>query len=216
MIRNVMQKQIQSTRREILITLKQRGGQTVHQLAQALGITPMGVRRHLITLEKDGLVEFKTFQRGVGRPSYVYSLTEAADELFPKHYPQLTNDVLEIIAELDGSKKVDLIFARRAERLAARYRPRLAGLSLAQRVSELARIQEENGYLAEWEQLDEGTFLLKEHNCTVAQVSARWPAACQYELALFQELLDADVVREEHAASGGRGCCYRITARRDA
>lgn len=213
MIRDVMQKQIQETRRTILTTLKQRGGQTAQELAQVLGITTMGVRRHLITLEKDGLVRYQTAQHGVGRPSYVYSLTEAADELFPKNYPQLTNEILDIIAGLDGREKVELIFAKRAERLAARHGPRLAGLSLAEQVSEVARIQNENGYLVEWEQLDESTFLLWEHNCTIGQVADRWPEACRYELALFQELLNGEVVREEHWAGGDQGCCYLITAR---
>ncbi len=213
MINEVLQKQIQETRRKILITLKQRGGQTADELAQTLGITTMGVRRHLVTLEKGGLIKYSTVQRGVGRPSYVYTLTEVADELFPKNYPQFINEMLEIVAELDGREKVQVLFAKRAERLAGRLRPRLTGLSLKDQVSQLARIQRENGYLAEWEQVDENTFRLTEYNCTIAQVSGCWSEACDYELRLFQELLDGEVVREEVPEGEAHGCAYLITAR---
>ena len=38
-------------------------------------------------------------------------------------------------------------------------------------------------------------------------------AACEAELALFRDLLDADVVRESHIVAGDRCCSYRITPR---
>ncbi|MFQ6057359.1 MAG: helix-turn-helix transcriptional regulator [Anaerolineae bacterium] len=212
-MKDVVVRQIQATRRQILMALKKRGGMTADELGKALGITPMGVRRHLTTLERDGLVTYETAQRGVGRPSYVYSLTDLADELFPKNYHQLANEILDIIAAQDGEDKVELVFAQRAQRLAQRYGPRLAGKDLEARIAELASIQEENGYLAEWEKVDEDTFLLKEHNCAVSGVARRFPQACVYELALFTELLDAEVTREKHMASGDIGCYYRIRRR---
>jgi len=213
-MQEIIQRQIQSTRRRILVTLKKQGGMSADELSESLGITPMGVRRHLMTMEKDGLVEYTPVQRGVGRPSYIYSLTAAADDLFPKHYSQFLMDVLDLIRSLDGQDKLDLLLAKRNERLIKQYAPRLADLPLEKRIAELARILDESGFLSEWERLDDKTYLLWEHNCVLAQVSTFCPQICTYELDMLRQLLQADVTREKHMLIGDEGCCYRIQANR--
>ncbi len=216
-MREAIQRQMQSTRREILTTLKKRGGMTTDELSDVLGITAMGVRRHLMTLERDGLVEYESVQRGVGRPSYVYSLTDLADELFPKNYYQFANELLDLVKSLDGEDKIEELFAKRMERLEASLAPRLVNKDLKDQVAELARIQEENGYITEWEQVDDDTFVFVEHNCAIAQVAHHCGFACDYELKLYDNLLDAEeIVRESHMASGDISCTYRISRRASA
>jgi predicted ArsR family transcriptional regulator len=211
-MREAIGRQMQSTRREILMTLKKRGGMTADELSEVLGITAMGVRRHLMTLERDGLVQYKPVQRGVGRPSYIYSLTDLADDLFIKNYDQFANELLTILKMIDGDEKVEELFARRMERLEASFAPHLANKDLPEQVAELSRIQNEKGYLTEWEQLDDGTFVFVEHNCAIAKIAQTCNFACDYELQLLNNLLDADqIVREDHIASGDISCRYRIT-----
>jgi predicted ArsR family transcriptional regulator len=77
-------------------------------------------------------------------------------------------------------------------------------------VRALAVIQDEGGYLAEAVIGDDGTVRLREHNCAIFHVAQRTPAACEAEIALFAEVLGADVVRERHIASGDRCCSYRV------
>lgn len=215
-MREAVQRQMQSTRREILTTLKKRGGMTADELSEVLGITAMGVRRHLMTLERDGLVQYRPVQRGVGRPSYVYSLTELADDLFPKRYDELANELLNLVEVLEGEEKVEELFARRMERLEAAYAPYLADKDLADQIAELTRIQNENGYLAEWEQVDDNTFVFVEHNCVIAKVAQACHFACDYELNLLNRLLDADeIVREAHMVRGDVSCRYRIVRKSD-
>lgn len=210
-MREAIQRQMQSTRREILTTLKTNGGMTTDELSDVLGITAMGVRRHLMTLERDGLVEYESVQRGVGRPSYVYSLTDLADELFPKNYYQFANELLDLVKSIDGEDKVEELFAKRMERLEASFKPHLADKDLKAQIAELTRIQKQNGYLAEWEQVDDETFVFVEHNCAIAQVANACQFACDYELKLYNNLLDAEeIVRESHMAGGDISCTYRI------
>ena len=76
-----------ATRRRILIALKERGGMTADELAENLGISSVAVRRHLTNLERDRLVDHKQVQRGMGRPSYVYRLTEAAHQMTSNPLP---------------------------------------------------------------------------------------------------------------------------------
>ena len=201
----------QDTRENILYLLKIGGPKTIDDLSQTLKISSMGVRQHLISLEDEGFVRHRTERRGVGRPCYLYSLARSGDELFPRSYAQLGNNLLDTIRDLDGEVGVEKIFKRRTEKLAVQYQTRIAGKSLVDQVKELAQIRTEEGYMAEWEMRDEDTFVLHEHNCAILQVACNCTQACDYEKMLFRQVLDgAEVNRESHIASGGQKCTYVI------
>lgn len=214
-----MEPQMQDTRRRILQFLKLKGPMTADELSRALHITSMGVRRHLATLERDGLIRYQTEQRSLGRPSYLYSLTEQGDELFPRTYSQMAANLLDAIRTLEGEEGINRVFERRTQGFEAQYRARMDGKSLEDRVKELAQIRTEEGYMADWEKLDEDTFVLREHNCSICQIARRCSQACRYELELFQRVLDdAAVSREKHMIKGDRVCEYvirRARRRRD-
>lgn len=207
----ILERQMQDTRRKILQLLKLRGGMTADELSQALQITSMGVRRHLSTLERDGFIKYQTQQRGLGRPSYVYALTELGDELFPRTYPQFVNSFLDAIRALDGEGGIERIFAKRTEWLKTQYRARMADKDLENQVKELAQIRTEEGYMADWQRLNENTFILREHNCAICRVASQYRQACNYELELFRRVLkEAEVTREKHIMRGDLTCTYVI------
>lgn len=206
-----------TTRSQLLHLLRTNGDSSILELSKALGITEMGVRRHIHSLEREGLVRSSVFRQAMGRPSYRYSLTEQADDLFPKNYPHLT---LELLSELEewpgGEELVGKLFSGRRGKLEARYRHRMADKSLEERVAELASIQNAGGYMADWERAEDGGYRLHERNCPIAQVANRYRQACHCEQALFAELLDADVVRTECLADNGMRCTYAIRSKTEA
>jgi predicted ArsR family transcriptional regulator len=202
--------ELQPTRRKILLALKKSGGMTATELSELLGMTSMGVRRHLTTLERDGLVMFDSQQRGLGRPSYLYQLTERADNLFPKTYHVLANELLGYLTEND----LEQVFARRSERRIRLGKARVAGLNFHDKIAELARMVDEDGYLAEWEQVDDTTYFVREYNCAIHEVAYRYRQACSTEFDYICAMLpEADVVREEYMMNGASACSYRITRR---
>ena len=201
-----------STRRQLLHLLKTKGESCVQDLSGTLGITAMAVRRHLHTLQRDGLVRVSLVRRTVGRPSYRYSLTERAQEMFPRNYAQLTLDLLDELQAMAGTGSVDRLFAARREKLEARYRERMRGKPLREKVAELAAIQNASGYMAEWDE-DRDGFRLYEYNCPVAAVANQYRQACRCERELFASLLDADVERTECLAEGDVRCAYVIRSR---
>lgn len=205
-----MESLVQSTRREILTRLKKRGAMTVNELSEALAITPMGVRQHLATLERDGLLEATHTRRGKGRPSQVYRLSLAGDELFPRTYGQLAVSLLDEISQLDGVEKVDAIFYRRTEKMRERYALRLRDKQGLELVQELAKIRDEEGYVAVCEGQDDGSFLLIEHNCPLRDVAGKYRQACRCEISLFKDLLGAEVDRRNCIADGDHQCRYSI------
>lgn len=202
-----------STRKIILTMLKTQGPLTVGEMSKKLGITEMAVRRHLNTLERDGLIDSQLVRQAMGRPTHMYSLTDSADELFPKKYHHLTLDLLEELAAAAGEDKVEMLFERRKERLIGRYEERIVGKPLSERVKELADIQNANGYMVEWQAEEDGSYVLHEHNCPISQVASRYQHACSCELAMFRQLLGTEVERTECLAKGGNRCTYRIMER---
>ncbi len=198
-----------STRRQILQRLRTEGSLTAQQLAEKLEITSMGVRRHLMTLERDGLIQMQTQRQAAGRPTYVYRLTEAGFDTFPKSYDLLATQVLDVVRATEGDKRVSQIFAGRMEQLYEQYAPRMTGKNLAERIQELAKIQDEAGYMARWEKV-KGGYYLKEQNCAIYRVACRFQDACQFEIELFRRLLDADLKRVEHQIKGDLACTYFI------
>ncbi|CAG7625914.1 hypothetical protein PAESOLCIP111_02776 [Paenibacillus solanacearum] len=199
-----------STRKVILNMLKTRGALSVNDMSKQLGITEMAVRRHLNTLERDSLIDSKLVRQAMGRPTHMYFLTVAADELFPKKYHHLTLDLLEELQAVAGDEKVELLFERRKDKLISRYEERMAGKSLDERVQELADIQNANGYMVELEKTEAGNYVLNEYNCPIAQVANQYNQACSCELSMFQSLLGTEVERTECLAKGDGKCTYKI------
>jgi DeoR family suf operon transcriptional repressor len=90
----------------------------------------------------------------------------------------------------------------------------MAGLELPGRVAELTRILDEDGYLAEWTAMDDGSYRIVEHNCAILHVAARYGLACTSELDFIRAVLPgATVERVTHIVSGARHCAYAVTPR---
>lgn len=195
--------------------LKRSGPLSVADLSAAMGITEMAVRRHIQTLERDGLLQAALTRQKMGRPMYLYTLSPLADDLFPKNYNGLALDLLEELEQEEGPEVVTRLFVRRKLKLQRMYGERMSGKALEARVAELADIQNAGGYMAEWEKGEQGgSYILREYNCPISKVAGRYEQACECELKLFEELLGADVERTECLAKGGCKCVYVIREKR--
>jgi len=199
-----------STRDQILHMLKVRGSLSVSDMAVDLGITEMAVRRHLNTLERDSLIKSTLVRQAMGRPTNVYSLSQEADELFPRNYSHLTLDFLRDLQDMDGLGKVEMLFRRRENRLEETYRTQMQG-DLEERVAKLAELQNDKGYMVEWEKDEAGDgYRIQEFNCPISQVAREYNQACSCELSLFRRVLNAKVEQTSCMAKGGEKCVFEI------
>lgn len=173
--------------------------------------------QQLRALEAAGLVARTPERHGVGRPRHRYDVTPDAQGLFPSNYDGLAVGLLTAIQAVGGAELVDDIFRARRRQLGDRVRQTMASrvgpdASLGERVHALAIIQDEQGYVSEDFVSADGSFALREHNCAILHAARGVPAACAAELELFRDVLEADVVREQHIISGDRCCTYRVSA----
>ena len=199
------------TRRSVVELLKARGEATATELAEELTLTAAAVRVQLKELEDAGFVAHRSRTDGRGRPTHCYSLTPAAGGLFPQRYGDLTNELLEYVP----ADQVPALFEKRRRRRTEGARTRLAGKAFGPRVVELARILEEDGYLATAEQVNRDTWRIVEGNCAILDVALKYGHACSSELAFLRDVMpDADVERVSHIVAGARACAYEIKRRR--
>jgi DeoR family transcriptional regulator, suf operon transcriptional repressor len=205
-------------RRSVLYAVRRRGEATAEQVAEQLGITVSGARQHLSALLGDGLVdadELPTPEPRRGRRTLVYSVTPAADGLFPKAYGELTNELLGYVADADPGMLDDLFAKRREHRIAA-ARARLdRKRSLGAKVAELTRILDEDGYLATHERVSPGAYRIVEQNCAIWAVAQRYGQACTSEIEFIRTVLPGTTVeRVEHMVAGARRCAYEVRSDR--
>lgn len=197
----------------IMQSIKRDGEVTAKQIATELGMTTMGARQHLQSLEDDGLVSFHDVKVKIGRPTRHWSLTQRGHDQFADRHGELTIQVIEAVEALFGAEGLAKVAAEREQKTFLHYQSALAGcVDLASRLEKLTLMREEEGYMAELEKTEEG-FLLTENHCPICKAAQRCPSLCQSELTVFQKLLGEQclVERSEHIIEGQRRCAYRIT-----
>ena len=211
-----------STKQDILQHLLKQEQKTAQELASALEISPQAIRRHLKDLEAEGLIDHQAVQSGMGRPQYIYRLSQKGRAHFPNYYQEFAVSLLDTLAETVGQDQVSSILRKQWQRKAQEYRDRLGTGSLEERVAKLVELRKAEGYMAEWYALkpshlenDTGhQFILAEHNCAIQNVAESHPTVCGHELDMFTDVLpDCTVERTHWINKGETQCGYLIKAR---
>ena len=195
------QRMMSSTRGRVLSLLR-KGPRTVAELAAAIGLTDNGVRTHLSTLERDGLVRQEGSRPTGGKPSFVYELTPDAEALFPKGYASVLSEVLGFVREREGTSGLQAFLRQVAQRAAQRL-PHAGAQDLRARVEAAAAVLNELGGLTEVEERDEA-LQIRGYSCPLSSVVAENPETC----ALAEELV--------RGITGGQvtECCDRLATPR--
>lgn len=203
----------EKAREKILFFLKTKGPQGAAQIAKRLGVTAMAVRQHLYALQEEGAVEFNDERRKVGRPARIWSLTRETSDRFPDSHGELAVGILSAARRAFGEDGVARLILQRTQDQGVSYGKRLAKKrGLEAKVAELAKIRNEEGYMADWQREPDGSLILIENNCPICAAAETCQDLCHGELSLFNEVLGAvSIEREEHILGGQRRCLYRIS-----
>lgn len=204
-----------STKQNILQSLLKHGQAAARQLAQELNLSTQAIRRHLNELEADGLIEYQSVQKGMGRPQHLYQISSAGrDRLNPQKYSEFAVSFLDTLAETAGQEQVSKVLEKQWQRKAAEYRACLGSGNLKQRIDKLVQLRRQEGYMAELHQPQSATkeqFILVEHNCAISDVAESYPSICGHELEMFAEVLpDCYVERTQWINNGEHRCGYSI------
>jgi predicted ArsR family transcriptional regulator len=202
------QKFFEGTRGKV-VTLLRRGGRTVEELARELDLTDNGVRVHLATLERDGIVQQRGSVRrgsGGGKPAYVYELTSEAEGLFPKAYEPVLSQLLDVLAVQLGTEESEALLRSVGRRIAKGQTVPADGVRV--RLEAAVGVLNELGGLAKLEERN-GSFIIRGYSCPLTAVAADHPEVCRMADTLLTEL--AGVPIYEHCDRGERPrCCFEV------
>lgn len=184
------------------------GAATAAELAEALDLTPAGVRRQLAILIEAGLVVAHdrapfgpTPKRGRGRPGSVFSLTDRGRGACDSAYDDLALAALRFLQRSYGDGAVEEFARERAHALSGSI-----PLARAASPEELATTLTEAGYAAELQPLGEVAIQLCQHNCPVVDAAREFPVLCDAETEELSRLLDRHVTRLATLAHGDEVC----------
>lgn len=208
--------QPKSTRLALLDILKREGPQEAKVLAARLGITPMAVGLQLSALETEKLAAPEPAPASPGRrgrPVQRWTLTDAANRVFPDAHALLTVGLLDSLRETFGEPGIRKLLDARTRHQSAEYAREVPGdAPLKEKVKALARLRDREGYMTEVRAAPGGGWLLIENHCPICTAAKACRGFCESEWKVFDGLMgpDAEVSREEHLLSGGRRCVYTI------
>ena len=210
------------TRDAVARLVLERGPQSAAALAEQLGLSPAGIRRHLDALVGAGLLIEReprpSGPRGRGRPARTYAITDAGRAASPHGYDDLAGTALRYLRDTGGEQAVVAFAEHRAAQLAARLEPAVdARVPIARRTEALATGLSASGYAS-----TTGTVVgpadgsvqtgvqICQHHCPVAHVAAEFPQLCEAETRAFERVLGTYVQRLATIAHGDGVCTTHV------
>ncbi|MGB3303078.1 helix-turn-helix transcriptional regulator [Gordonia sp. (in: high G+C Gram-positive bacteria)] len=205
------------TRAAVVSLLVDVGPMTAGDIAQQLGISPAGVRRHLEILTTDGDIEvapsgFRKSAPGAGsrgRPAKWFQLTPAGRGKLRHAYDDLAGAVMRKLRDVAGQQAVDEFAKERIAGLVADVQPVSESGSVIATVDQITDALTAGGYSANTREVGAGVQICQ-HHCPVAHVASEFPELCEAETAMFTELLGTHVQRLATIANGDCVCTTHV------
>lgn len=179
---------------EIMELIKCSGGLSVGELAEGMGMSYMGVKKHCLAMQKLGYLDTWRNPKVVGRPEKLYRLTEKVAPLFP----QISNDVslaiLEAATQLEPNAAEKLLFSffrNRTEQLSSV----VTGDSVQERAEKLAAARTGSGYYSRCVYSDEEGLRIEEFHNPLQPLFDKYSTLERMEAQMFERLLGARVER---------------------
>jgi predicted ArsR family transcriptional regulator len=201
----------QSTRGKIVTALRRKHAASAVDLAGEFGLSTNAVRQQLLTLERDGYVAERAVRRGPTKPTLEYSLTPAADTLFPQRYDLMLNALLREVKDTLGPQALASVMDGMGKRAVAKYKDRITAPDARGRAVELAGVLRENGVEADVIDIG-GAIELREHNCPYAKTVGEHPEVCSIIHTVLREAVSDEMTQVESIATGGDACRFEIKA----
>jgi predicted ArsR family transcriptional regulator len=204
-------------KKKLLYYLKVMHHAGLEDLAAVMKISRMAVHKHLSSLQQRGLVEAIENRGRVGRPKKIYQLTSESKTVFPKSYSAIATQALDFIERNMGKEGVEKVLRERQSELFDQYYKRLKDMDFDRKIKELARIRDEEGYMAESKKESKSgkKHVLLEYNCPIIHIAEKHWEACSIETELFEKLLSAEIETTHRAAKGDAVCKFLIKERKD-
>jgi DeoR family transcriptional regulator, suf operon transcriptional repressor len=200
-----MNSSTQSADRAMLEFMRCEGAVTISALVTEMGVTATAVRQRLQRLMSDGLVERRTEKKSRGRPNHRYHLTEKGERSAGTNFGDMAIVLWEEIKSVEDPAIRRGLLKRIADRFVAKYRDRVTGDTLDERMSALADVMREreipfavnrSGSLP----------VLSALACPYPELAKMDRGVCTMEKMMLSEILGNNV-RLSECRLDGASCC---------
>ncbi len=201
------------TRQATLTLLLREGESSASSLANSLGISVQAMRRHLRSLEEDGLVKANQVSIGPGRPFNLWELTQEGENRFPNSSENFAIELLNSLETSFSKESITTLFSMQAQKKAANYHKKIGPGSVKDRLKKLVELRRLEGYMAELKPLEEKVgWYLSEFHCSIRRIAEEHPAICDQELKLIRHMFpECHVERVKWRIDGGHSCGFQVT-----
>lgn len=200
---------MKSTREKIMRHLLAFPGATIKDLAKAVEINGISVRHHLTTMEDEELIASSEERHGVGRPRFIYHLTDKGIEKFPTSYIIITKRILESLKNRFSSEEIKNLLSEIGSGIADSYKDEFKGKTLLERITLLPTILSNEGFTVEMKEKD-GNYILTSFSCPYYNVLIDHPELCMMDHQLIKQLISKPVHIESCINDGDSHCSYRF------
>ena len=180
---------------------------TIAQLAEKLGISEISVRHHLMNLEAEGIIYSEEERHGVGRPRFVYRLTEKGYQSAPADYVRLTDQALTTMKKFLGTDTFLELLKQIGRDLAEAYTSSLGFQNPEESLDAAASSLNKDGFVFSWTRSDE-KYILTTHHCPFHYLGQKHPEVCVINHALLESLIQRPLNHDTCILHGDGTCTY--------
>src|SRR5690625_652892 len=148
----------------------------------------------------------------IGRPYYIYELTEKGHATFPNENDTLPLEILQDLEAVEGPQVVKKVLAKRMERDKAEFQQTIESDCFDEKVATIVRVQEDKGFMIEYHQTSNGDYEIRNYNCPIINIAAKYQQVCSNEKEVLSAVFpDSKVISKSCIATGGNYCKWVIT-----
>lgn len=206
-----------TTREKVMHAVLSQGPVSAATIGKNLSLTAAAVRRHLDALEEEGLVEVKSVssaQRGAGRPSRKYVVTQRGQVELGDDYFGVAKRAMGVIEELGGHDALRVFARNYFNNIEEKFHAEIGKDStLNERIQTLTKVLADLGFAATTRRAGRTgkvTTLraaqICQGHCPIKELAGEFPLFCEEETDLFARLLEVDVRRLATMPTGGHVC----------
>lgn len=207
----MLRQQLLDTSRGRIVTLLQRGGLTVDDIASKVGLTANAVRAQLTGMERDGVVQRAGRRPGTTRPSHLFELTPEVEQLLSQAYVPFLTLLVRVFANALPTDQVDVLMREVGKGWASE--PPFAKAptgALQSRVSVASELL--NKHLGAVTHVEgNGGFVIRGVACPLAALTGKHPAVCLAIESLVTEVIGVPV-HECCDRTERPKCCFEVQA----
>ena len=193
----------------VMELLRRKGGMSVGQLVDALGVTATAIRQRLTRLMSSQLVQRSKSPDGRGRPRHRYALTERGRNSIGSNLNDLALVLWQEVQEIEDDETKRKVIAGVVQRLAAKYEADIQADTTEQKLAAFTKVFAEKQIPIEYRQSATGLPIITVSGCPYPDLAQDNREICDLEKQLMARLVGGPVSLCQCQQDGDEFCSFQ-------